>query len=90
MTTKSVDRVTAMADEQPASLEEKRFLPPGRILINRKQLRQKIPVCDRTILDMEKRGEFPRRFLVGHKVVWDLLEVDTWIAVQHKARAKTT
>ncbi|MFC5461006.1 helix-turn-helix transcriptional regulator [Massilia niabensis] len=59
--------------------------PLGRVLINRKQLLQKVPMCERTILDMEKRGEFPRRFSVTPRLVaWDLLEVDDWIA-HHQA-----
>jgi prophage regulatory protein len=68
---------------------EERHPPPGRVLIGRKQVRQKIPLCDRTILDMEKRGEFPRRFLIGRSVVvWDLAEVEAWIERQQVANAQ--
>lgn len=39
------------------------FIPrrskPGRVLINRKQLLKIIPLCERTILDMERRGSLP-------------------------------
>jgi prophage regulatory protein len=57
----------------------------GRVLINRKQLLKKVPLCERTILDMEKRGEFPKRFSVTPRLVaWDLVEVDDWIA-RHQA-----
>lgn len=60
--------------------------PPGRVVINRKQLLLKVPMCERTILDMEKRGEFPKRFSVTPRlVVWDLTEVDDWIARQQSA-----
>lgn len=56
---------------------------PGRVLINRKQLLEKVPLCERTIYNMEKRGDFPRRFSIGHRTVaWDLEEVDNWIALQ--------
>lgn len=56
---------------------------PGRVAINRKQLLKKVPLCDRTIFDMEKRGEFPRRFLLTARLVaWDLAEVDEWLANQ--------
>jgi prophage regulatory protein len=59
--------------------------PAGRVLINRKQLLKKVPLCDRTILDMEKRGDFPKRFSVTPRLVaWDLMEVDDWIA-RHQA-----
>jgi len=58
----------------------------GRILINRKQLKSKVPLCERTILDLEKRGKFPKRFSVTARlVVWDLSEVDDWIASQKAA-----
>jgi prophage regulatory protein len=60
--------------------------PPGRIVINRRQLLQKVPMSERTILEMEKRGEFPRRFSVTPRLVaWDLAEVDEWIARQQAA-----
>ncbi|MBC7624474.1 MAG: AlpA family phage regulatory protein [Aeromicrobium sp.] len=57
-------------------------------LINRKQLLAMVPMCERTILDMEKRGEFPRRFAVTKRLVaWDLVEVELWIS-ERKAAAK--
>jgi prophage regulatory protein len=60
--------------------------PPGRVVINRKQLLQKVPLSERTILDMEKRGAFPRRFSISPRlVVWDNAEVDAWIAGQQAA-----
>jgi prophage regulatory protein len=59
--------------------------PVGRVLINRKQLLKKVPLCERTILDMEKRGDFPKRFSVTPRLVaWDLVEIDDWIA-RHQA-----
>ena len=62
------------------------LMAPGRVLIKRKQLLQKVPLCDRTILDMEKRGDFPRRFTITSRLVaWDLGEVDAWIAAQQSA-----
>jgi prophage regulatory protein len=54
---------------------------PGKTLINRKQLLKIVPLSERTILDMEKRGEFPRRFAITSRLVaWDLSEVEQWIA----------
>ena len=53
---------------------------PGKMLINRKQLLGMVPLSERTILDMEKRGEFPRRFAITVRLVgWDLIEVESWI-----------
>ncbi len=67
-------------------LTPKEMQVPGRVLIGRKQLLKKVPMCERTILDMEKRGEFPRRFSIAARVVaWDLQEIDAWIAGQHTA-----
>ncbi len=60
---------------------------PGKTLINRKQLLKIVPLSERTILDMEKRGEFPRRFAITARLVaWDLREVEKWIE-ERKAAA---
>lgn len=62
---------------------------PGRVLIKRKQLLRKVPLSERTILDMEKRGEFPRRFTISQSLVaWDLDEVDAWIDEKKNAGAQ--
>lgn len=48
--------------------------------IRRHELRLIVPLADTTIYEMEKRGEFPRRFnLTPRCVVWDLEEVETWL-----------
>lgn len=52
----------------------------GKKLINRKTLLSMIPLSDRTIYNLEKRGEFPRRIvLTSRNVAWDLAEVENWI-----------
>ena len=52
----------------------------GKTLINRKTLLAMIPLSDRAIFNMEKRGEFPRRIaLTSRNVAWDLAEVEEWI-----------
>ncbi|QDJ48249.1 transcriptional regulator [Bordetella hinzii] len=39
-----------------------------------------IPLCERTIFNMEQRGEFPRRIaLTTRNVAWDLAEIEEWI-----------
>lgn len=49
-------------------------------LINRRTLHSMIPLAERTIYDMEKRGDFPRRIaLTSRNVAWDLAEVRAWI-----------
>jgi prophage regulatory protein len=64
-----------------------RAAEPGKTLINRKQLLSMVPLSERTILDMEKRGEFPRRFAITQRLVaWDLAEVEAWIE-ERKAAA---
>lgn len=49
--------------------------------IRRAQLRQIVPLADTTIYELERRGEFPRRFALTRRcVVWDLAEVEAWLA----------
>ena len=51
--------------------------------IRRKELRNIVPLADSTIYEMEQRGEFPRRFaLTPRCVVWDLSEVQAWLAAR--------
>lgn len=55
-------------------------VPTNRTLINRRQLHAMIPLAERTIFNMEQRGEFPRRIvLTSRNVAWDLAEVEGWI-----------
>ena len=59
------------------NLEERTFTRT----IRRQQLKQMVPLADSTIFGMEQRGEFPRRFALSSRcVVWDLAEVEAWIA----------
>ncbi|GAN75392.1 phage transcriptional regulator AlpA [Acidiphilium multivorum AIU301] len=52
----------------------------NRTLINRRQLHAMIPLAERTIFNMEQRGEFPRRIvLTSRNVAWDLAEIEDWI-----------
>ena len=54
--------------------------------IRRSALRQIVPLADSTIYEMEQRGEFPRRFaLTTRCVVWDLGEVEAWLAERRRA-----
>lgn len=58
-------------------------------LINRKKLLAMIPLADRTIYDMEKRGDFPRRIvLTSRNVAWDLAEVEQWIEARKQSTAQ--
>ncbi|MBN9235640.1 MULTISPECIES: helix-turn-helix transcriptional regulator [Phyllobacteriaceae] len=51
--------------------------------IRRQQLREIVPLADSTIYEMERRGEFPRRFaLTPRCVVWDLGEIQAWLAAR--------
>ncbi len=59
---------------------------PFRRTIRRTELRQIVPLADTTIYDMERRGEFPRRFnLTARCVVWDLTEVEAWLTARRQA-----
>lgn len=54
--------------------------------IRRHQLREMVPLADSTIYGMEQRGEFPRRFALSSRcVVWDLGEVEAWLAARRTA-----
>ena len=56
---------------------------PIKRSIKKTQLRQMIPLADSTIWEMEQRGQFPRRFLLTPRcVVWDLAEVEAWLALR--------
>jgi prophage regulatory protein len=69
----------AVDDADPAFFT--RGLPlKNKTLINRKKLLAMIPLSERTIFNMEQRGEFPRRIaLTSRNVAWDLTEVEEWI-----------
>jgi prophage regulatory protein len=55
--------------------------PHVKRTIRRQQLREIVPLADSTIYEMEQRGEFPRRFALSPRcVVWDLAEVEAWLA----------
>lgn len=57
--------------------------PPLKRTIKKPQLHQMVPLADSTIWEMEKRGQFPRRFLLTPRcVVWDLAEVEAWLLLR--------
>ncbi|EKG0038206.1 AlpA family phage regulatory protein [Vibrio cholerae] len=61
----------------------------NKTLINRKTLLSMIPLSDRTIYNLEQRGEFPRRIvLTSRSVAWDLAEVENWIAEKRRSTLK--
>lgn len=60
--------------------------PPIRRAVRRAELRQIVPLADTTIYEMERRGEFPRRFNLSPRcVVWDLWEVEAWMEARRYA-----
>jgi prophage regulatory protein len=64
----------------------RRELTPIKRTIRRDQLREMVPLADSTIYEMEQRGEFPRRFALSARcVVWDLAEVEAWLAARRSA-----
>lgn len=53
---------------------------PTKVLINKKKLLEMIPLSERAIYDMEKRGDFPKRIaLTSRNVAWELREIEAWI-----------
>src|SRR5215470_11632839 len=71
----------------------RREATPIKRTIRRDQLREMVPLADSTIYEMEQRGEFPRRFALSPRcVVWDLAEVEAWLAARRSkpiSRAKS-
>ena len=62
---------------------------PGKTLINRKTLLAMIPMSERAIYNMEKRGDFPCRIvLTSRNVAWDLAEVEEWIELRKRSGAQ--
>ncbi|WP_407332376.1 helix-turn-helix transcriptional regulator [Enterovibrio sp. 27052020O] len=60
-----------------------------KTLINRKTLLSMVPLSDRTIYNLEQRGEFPRRIvLTTRSVAWDLAEVENWIEEKRRSALK--
>ena len=58
-------------------------------LINRKTLLAMIPLSDRAIYNMEKRGDFPARVaLTSRNVAWELSAVEAWIQVRKTTEVK--
>ncbi len=61
----------------------------GKTLINRKVLLEMIPLSDRTIYNLEKKGEFPQRIvLTSRNVAWDLSEIEEWIKARRAMAIK--
>jgi len=57
--------------------------------VRRRELRKIVPLADTTIYEMERRGDFPRRFYLTSKcVVWDLDEVEQWLTARRAASPK--
>lgn len=62
------------------TIRDDELKPPGLVLIGRRQLLSIVPLSDRTIYNLEKRGDFPKRIaLTSRNVAWDLGEVEAWI-----------
>lgn len=58
----------------------------NKTLINRKKLLAMIPLSERTIFNMEQRGEFPHRIaLTSRNVAWYLAEVEEWIEARRSS-----
>ena len=77
-----------MSPSQPSPPRPIGVLPATRP-IRRPELRKLVPLADTTIYEMEKRGEFPRRYpLTRRCVVWDLAEVEAWLAQRRETASR--
>lgn len=62
------------------TISEGTSLASAQALIDRKQLLKLVPLSDRTIFNLEKRGEFPQRLAITpRRVAWYLNEVTEWM-----------
>ncbi|WP_260512652.1 helix-turn-helix transcriptional regulator [Serratia fonticola] len=52
--------------------------------INKKGLKQIVPLSDSTISRLEKQGKFPPRFNLAGGVAWNLEEIEAWLDLQQK------
>lgn len=61
------------------------------MLINRKKLLEIIPLSDRAIYNLEKRGDFPKRIaLTSRSVAWELEAVEAWIESRKASGAQAS
>jgi prophage regulatory protein len=66
-------------------------LVDAKPVVRRQQLRTLVPLADTTIYEMEQRGEFPKRFYLTPRCpVWDLGEVNAWLAGRRRATENGT
>ena len=71
------------------ALSELTSQPSKKILINRRTLAGMVPLSERCIFDLEKRGEFPRRIvLTARNVAWYLHEVEEWIEAKRASNTR--
>lgn len=58
-------------------------------LINKKKLLLMVPLSERTIYNLEQRGEFPKRIaLTSRNVAWELAAVEAWINSKKESGSK--
>jgi prophage regulatory protein len=61
-------------------------LPPEDLIL-RDERKRLVPLSDPTIWRMERRGEFPRRILIGQRrVAWRRSEIESWLERRASAR----
>ena len=69
-----------MEKSRMRTISEQNLLASPQPLIDREQLLKIVPLSDRTIFNLEKRGEFPQRLAITpRRVAWYLNEVNEWI-----------
>ena len=58
-------------------------------LLDRKALRDKVPLSDRWIMKLESVGQFPKRIVLSpRRVAWLESEIDAWIEARRAADEK--
>lgn len=60
-------------------------------LLDRKALRDKVPLSDRWIMKLESVGQFPKRIVLSpRRVAWLESEIDAWIQARREADEKAS
>lgn len=82
----SVEPISAQAESKPSLRRAPSAGLPALRTVRRAELRRIVPLADTTIYELEQRGDFPQRFnLTPRCVVWDLDEVEAWLADRRRA-----
>jgi prophage regulatory protein len=81
-----IEQILVLMIDKSTITREQTLSSPMTRSVRRNELRKLVPLADTTIYEMERRGEFPKRFNLSPRcVAWSLNEVEAWIAQRRMA-----